>query len=118
MNKALRDQDYLGHMAEAVGRIQRFTAGKNKDEFLADDLLQDGVIRNLEIIGEAASKQSRELKAQHDDVPSVQISGMRNRLIHGDMSVNPQIVWSTVEKVLPDFREKVAGILEELESRP
>ena len=99
------------------GRIQRFTAGKHKDEFLAYDLQQDGVIRNLEIIGEAVSKLTGELNAQHADVPRVEISGMRNRLIHGYMSVNPQIVWNTVEIVMPDFRAKVVGILAELERR-
>lgn len=65
MSKDLRDQDYLEHIQEAVSKIQRFTAGKSEADFLSDDLLQDAIIRNLEIIGESVSKLSTDLKARH-----------------------------------------------------
>ncbi|VVM06468.1 HepT-like ribonuclease domain-containing protein [Methylacidimicrobium tartarophylax] len=119
MSKDRRDQDYLEHIQEAISKIQRFTAGKSEADFLSDALLQDAVIRNLEIIGEAVSKLSADLKTEHGDVPWGEISGMRNRLIHGYMTVNLEIVWSTVEKVVPDFLLKVTGIQGELqESTP
>lgn len=114
MSKELRDQDYLEHIQDAIGKIHRYMAGKSEADFMADDLVQDGVIRNLEIIGEAVTKLSPELKSSHDDVPWGEISGMRNRLIHGYISVNLQIVWDTVEKVLPAFLAKVGGIQEEV----
>ena len=53
MKAALRDRDYLQHILEAIGKIQRFVAGKSEADFFADDMAQDAVIRNLEIIGEA-----------------------------------------------------------------
>ena len=87
---------------------------KTEAEFMASELVQDGVIRNLEIIGEAVSKLSPELKARHADVPWREVSGMRNRLIHGYMSVNLNIVWDTVVKVLPEFLETVTAILDAL----
>lgn len=80
MSKELRDQDYLEHIQDAIGKIHRYVAGKSEADFMADDLVQDGVIRNLEIIGEAVTKLSPELKSSHDDVPWGEISGMRNRL--------------------------------------
>ncbi|MHB8254263.1 MAG: HepT-like ribonuclease domain-containing protein [Acidiferrobacter sp.] len=98
----------------AIGKIQRYVADKSEPDFMADELVQDGVIRNLEIIGEAVTKLSPKLKAAHDDVSWGEISGMRNRLIHSYISVNLQIVWDTVEKVLPDFLEKVGKIQREM----
>ncbi len=66
MSNALRDQDYLEHIQDAIGKIRRFLSGKSEAEFMADDLIQDAVIRNLEIIGEAVTKLSAKLKSSHD----------------------------------------------------
>ena len=117
MKTALRDRDYLQHILEAIGKIQRFVAGKNEADFMADDMAQDAVIRNLEIIGEAVTKLSPHLKAAHSGVPWGEIAGMRNRLIHGYVSVNMQIVWDTVVAVLPGFSEQVQAIVRETASR-
>ncbi|BBO20442.1 MAG: DUF86 domain-containing protein [Rhodocyclaceae bacterium] len=110
MSNPLRDADYLEHIQDAIAKVFRYTKGKNESDFLGDELVQDGVIRNLEIVGEAVSKLTPELKARHADVPWGDISGMRNRLIHGYVTVNLEIVWSTVVKVLPEFRDKVTVI--------
>ncbi|MBK9447093.1 MAG: hypothetical protein QG672_1537 [Pseudomonadota bacterium] len=114
MSKALRDTDYLDHIRDAIARIQRYTAGKLEADFLGNELIQDGVIRNLEIIGEAVTKLSPELKARYGNVPWGEISGMRNRLIHGYISVNLEIVWSTVQKVLPIFLGNIEDIQRQL----
>ena len=111
MNKALRDRDYLEPIEAAICKIQRFLKNKGETQFVEDELLQDAVIRNLEIIGEAVSKLSLELRTHHDDVPWREISGMRKRLIHGYMSVNLQIVWDTVVQVLPNFLSDIRTIL-------
>ena len=110
MSKELRDADYLDHIQEAVARIHRYPTGKGEAEFMNSELIQDGVIRNLEIIGEAVTKLSPELKAKRPDIPWLDISGMRNRLIHGYVSVNLDIVWDTVQKVEPEFLAKVVSI--------
>jgi uncharacterized protein with HEPN domain len=81
---------------------------------LQDEKTQDAVIRNLEIIGEAATKLSPELKAKYDEIPWGDIAGMRNRLIHGYFEVNLDIVWSTVEKVLPEFEAQIKALRREL----
>ncbi len=110
MSNPMRDADYLDHIQDAVAKVLRYTKGKSESDFLGDELIQDGVIRNLEIVGEAVSKLTSELKARHADVPWGDISGMRNRLIHGYVTVNLEIVWSTVVKVLPEFQRKVTAI--------
>ena len=70
-------------------------------------MVQDAVVRNLEVIGEAVSKLSESLKTENGQIPWRQISGMRNRLIHGYMTTNLEIVWNTVEKLLPGFKKEI-----------
>lgn len=113
MNKSLREHDYLSHIEEAICRIQRYLEGKTEQDFLSDSLIQDAVIRNLEIIGEAVTKLGLDLKEQYKHVPWGEIAGMRNRLIHGYFAVNLRIVWDTVEKVLPGFLAKIHEIKDE-----
>ena len=113
MTPALRDREVLGHIATAATKLLRFSAGKSEAEFMADELLQDAVIRNLEVIGEAVTKLSAELKAFHADVPWSDIAGMRNRLIHGYMTVNLEIVWDTVTTVVPPFLARIRAIADE-----
>jgi uncharacterized protein with HEPN domain len=116
MSNEHRDTDYLEHIQIAIKKILRYLESVDESEFRADELLQDAVIRNLEIIGEAVSKLSAGLKVKHLDVPWTEISGMRNRLIHGYMSVNLQIVWDTVQKVLPHFSCRIQQIQSALPS--
>lgn len=115
MSNLLREQDYLRHIEEAIARIQRYLDGKTENDFLSDDLIQDAVIRNLEIIGEAVSKLGGDLKAQYSYIPWQEISGMRDRLIHGYFSVNLSIVWDTVNNVLPDFMGKITVIRDDMD---
>ncbi len=115
MSKGLRDADYLMHILDAIGRIHRYTSSIDESGFLSDELTQDGVIRNLEVVGEAVTKLSPELKIRYADVPWGEIAGMRNRLIHAYMSVNLEIVWDTVQKIIPTFSAKVLSIQRDLE---
>jgi uncharacterized protein with HEPN domain len=78
-----RAQDYLEHILEALERIQRYTTGKSQTEFMAETLLQDGVLRNLCIIGEAAHRllaEAPEFAAMHSEIPLAKIYAMRNRI--------------------------------------
>lgn len=115
MSKDFRDRDYLEHIQEAICKIQRYLIEKNEAQFMDDELLQDAVIRNLEIIGEAVTKLGPGVKTRHSDVPWNEIAGMRNRLIHGYMTVNLQIVWDTVVQVLPEFLLRIRVIVSELD---
>lgn len=85
----------------------------SKDRFLEDRLRQDGVVRQLEIIGEASRQLSDELRRRHPEVPWRQIIGMRNRIIHEYFSVDLEIVWEVVTQDLPVLKDQVQGILQE-----
>jgi len=106
----LRDEDYLNHVLGAISSIESYTAG-GEAAFMGDRKTQDAVIRNLEVIGEAVNKLSPELQKAHPEIPWADIVGMRNRLIHGYLTVDLNVVWSTVTQVLPSFRTKVGELL-------
>jgi uncharacterized protein with HEPN domain len=112
-----RAQDYLGHVLTALERIQQYAMGKAAEEFMADTLLQDAILRNLSIIGEAAHRLSAdapEFVASHPEIPLKQIYAMRNRITHAYENVDLAIVWNLVLFDVPDLRAKITAALEEL----
>jgi len=90
------DQTRAGHIVDAGERILRWTAGKSRADFDADDQLQSAVIYQLQIIGEAASHLSEDFRRAHADIPWRRITGMRHILVHGYMDVDLDIVWDVL----------------------
>ena len=107
-----RDPIYLGHMLEAIARIRGYIGRKRRAGFLASALLQDAVIRNIEIIGEAAGRLSPEFAARTPDIPWREIAGMRHRLIHGYMRVNLDTVWEVTQRDLPALERDLRALLD------
>lgn len=109
---ASHDGTYLEHMLEAIARIRRYVGRTRRAGFLRNALLQDAVIRNIEIVGEAAGRVSAELTGRATAIPWREIVGMRHRLIHGYLQVNLDTVWEVIERDLPalerDLRSLVA----------
>jgi uncharacterized protein with HEPN domain len=83
-----------------------------KAAFLGDRKCQDAVVRNLEIIGEAAKNVSRALRAAHPEVPWRSMTGMRDKIAHEYFGVDLRIVWMVVERELPKVKKRIAAILE------
>ncbi len=106
-----RDRLRLLHVLDAAERIASYLAGIKRDEFIANCMLQDAVIRNLEIVGEACVNLSPELKSAHADVPWLKASAIRNRLVHGYFDVDLDVVWQTTREALPTFVAQVRDIL-------
>ena len=104
------DRPYLQHILEAIRRISTYT-GDGRDAFLQDEMAQDAVLRNFEIIGEAAKRLSSETKATHPDVPWRDIAGLRDVLIHNYMGVNLKRVWGVVEQDLPTLQQAIEELL-------
>lgn len=95
------DTVYIRHMLDAIERIEAYTSDLTREEFRETPMVQDAVIRQLEIIGEATKRMSDEARSRHDDVPWQDIAGMRDKLIHGYFGVDVDIVWETVVEELP-----------------
>lgn len=107
-------QDYLLHMQQAIDRVQRYLGNMDHPEFLADEEKQDAVIRNLEVIGEAAGNIQRHFPGfslQYPDFPLKAAYGMRNALAHGYFKIDLDVVWKTVERDLPQLAVQVDEVL-------
>lgn len=110
----LRIPDYLNHILEAIARVDKYTKNMTESAFLADSLVQDAVIRNFEVIGEASRNIERyhpAFAASHSNIPWSDLYTMRNRVAHGYFSVDLQIVWKTIERDLPSLAADIAQLL-------
>ena len=109
----LRVTDYLGHILQASERIDDYTEDMDEVGFLNNLLVQDAVIRNIEIIGEAAHnivKRYPEFIARYPDVPWEDIYLMRNRVAHGYFSVDLEVIWKTVQRDIPELAMQISAI--------
>lgn len=102
---------YIEHIQQAIERIQGYTQGQTEAGFLSNTLIQDAVIRNLEVIGEAVKKLDDELRKKYSEIEWKKIAGMRDKLIHDYMGVDLWMVWAVVEDILPDLKAKIDEIL-------
>lgn len=109
-----RDQqrlaDYLAHILEAIERIDRYTGDMDEQAFLNNQLVQDAVIRNFEIIGEASNNIEKHypgFAASHPELPLAFAYQMRNAVAHGYFKVDFEIVWKTIQRDLPGLHTQI-----------
>lgn len=108
------DPVYLQHIRDSIGRIESYIE-RGKEAFFRESIVQDAVIRNLEVIGEAVKNLSAEMRSRHPEIPWAQIAGMRDVLIHGYFGVRLETVWNAVERRLPELKAHVERLLGEAE---
>ncbi|MDT8992942.1 DUF86 domain-containing protein [Curvibacter sp. APW13] len=107
---AQRLVDYLGHILEAIERIEHYVADMDEMGFLGNKLVQDAVIRNFEILGEASNnieKRFPEFVAAHPELPLASAYQMRNALAHGYFKVDFEILWKTIHRELPGLHAQI-----------
>lgn len=105
-----RDKVYIDHILEAIITVDEHLGDINFEEFLQNKLIQDGVMRELEIIGEASNNISSGFKNSHQDIPWSDIISMRNKLIHEYFGVDLKEVWHTATKDIPKLKEEIQKI--------
>ncbi len=109
--------DYLKHIIEAVERIERYTDDMVELTFLQDELVQDAVIRNIEVIGEASNNIRNhypDFADENQQLPLRPVYEMRNALSHGYFTVDLEVVWRTVQRHIPEYGAQIAEIYKEL----
>jgi uncharacterized protein with HEPN domain len=111
MNKL--DIIYIYHIRDSIKKIIDYSEGINEPDFKNRTIIQDAVIRQIEIIGEASSKLSAEFKKKFNNIPWKNIIGMRNKLIHDYFGVNINSVWKTIKLDIPFLKIEIDKIIEQ-----
>jgi uncharacterized protein with HEPN domain len=106
---------YLKDILKAIEAIEKFVKDMNFEEFRNNDLVSSAVIRKFEIIGEATRNISQEIKKKYPDIPWKTMVGFRDKLIHFYFGIKYDIVWETIKSKLPELKEKMKRVLEDLE---
>lgn len=104
------DKVYLQNILECIHKIEKYTSNGEED-FMTSSLVQDGVIRNLEIIGEATKRLSGNFRDQNPDIPWREMAGLRDILIHNYMGVDLRTVWNVVVRELPRLKPQLEKLL-------
>ncbi len=103
---------YLEDILKSATKVSRYTDGMSFEDFLADERTMDAVVRNLEIIGEAAKNVPLEVRSRYPDIEWRKIAGLRDILSHTYFKVSEAILWDVVQNEVPPLAEKVNQILE------
>lgn len=114
--KEPNDALYLQHIRDAIAQIGDYLVDVDEPTFRESKLLQDGLIRQLQIIGEAARRLSPSLRALYPDVPWQDIIGMRHKLVHDYFGIDLAAVWTAAVDDIPNLKQAIQRILDELSS--
>ena len=111
MREPARDQGRLRDILNAADMIRQFTEGLTREELMEDKLRYFAVVKNVEIIGEAAYMLSLPFKEQHPEIPWNAIIRMRHVLVHGYATILPELLWHTALVEVPQLRNDIASLL-------
>ena len=103
---------YLQHILDSIEKIEKYLKEASFDNFTQNEMMIGATVRELEIIGEAATKIDKVIKEKYKDVPWNEMIGMRHRLVHEYFGVDVGVVWETCQNNLPDLKEKISSIIE------
>jgi len=105
------DRLYLIHISECIERIESYISGKDKGQFLDSMLIQDAVVRNLQVLAESTQRLSDATKEGTGEVDWFKIAGFRNVLVHDYLGIDIERVWNILEKELPLLKKAIQRML-------
>lgn len=115
MREKPKDKGRLLHIKQSIDNINQFLSGKSAEDFLTDQMLYFAIVKNLEIIGEAAYMLTLEFREAHTETDWKDIIHMRHILVHGYYQIDSRIVWVTIKNDLPILKGQIDIYLEEFE---
>jgi len=104
------DLVYIDHILQSITKISNYIGNMSQSDFEQNEMLQDAVIRNIEIIGEATKNISKKIKENNAHIPWKEMAGMRDKLIHDYLGVDTKVIWKTVEKDIPELKQLLKEI--------
>ena len=113
-----KDIVYIKHIRDAIELILDYTKELNESDFNAKVIVQDAVIRRIQVIGEAVKNVSTAFREKNSEIPWTKIAGMRDKIIHGYFNVDIDIVWEVIVKDIPTFKKKIMEIIKKEEQNP
>jgi uncharacterized protein with HEPN domain len=111
------NREFISDVKEAIERIKKYTADMSYEMFLQDTKTQDAVIRNIEIIGEAAKNLSSDFRKKYAHLDWKNIAGMRDKIIHFYFGVKWDVVWAVIRDKLPKLKIEIEKVLRDLKSK-
>lgn len=111
--KADKDEFFLNDILDCCHKIETYLADIDESTFVQNTMLQDAVVRNIEIIGEASKNLSEGLRSQNPDIPWREIARMRDKVVHHYFKVDLQIVWQTAKEDIPSIKASINEIINE-----
>lgn len=111
MREEIKDPIRLEHMLEAIANVNSFMAGKDLSALESDRMLYFAVVKNIEIIGEAAYKLSKEFKEKHSNIPWRQIEKMRHVLVHGYYSISAPLLFNVYTEDIPVLKRYIEALV-------
>jgi len=106
------DRLYLIHVSECIQRIEKYLGDGGRDAFMASDLLQDAIIRNLQTMAESTTRISEDLQDKYPEVDWFKIRGFRNVLVHDYLGVDLDRIWNILANDLPRMKTAIEKMLE------
>lgn len=110
-----QDEVFIRHILDEIDFLIDSSKGLEYDGLIKDETLKRAFVRSLEVIGEAAKNISSELRQKHPDIEWRELTGLRDKLIHKYFGVKWEIVWDVVKSKIPQLKERIEGVLEEME---
>lgn len=108
------DALYLRHMLDAIDRVIEATQRVTREDFNRDWMIQDAIVHELQILGEAAGRVSRAVTDQHSELPWRQVTGLRHKIVHDYFAVDLEVVWDTATLDAPTVRPIVEALLDRI----
>lgn len=107
MREPSKDIIRLQHIQQAIERVKRYTSGKVFEDFVSDDMMYYAVVKNIEIIGEAANMLTEDFRNKHPQTPWKMVMGMRNYIVHEYFQVDNNVVWEVITIDLPVLENQI-----------
>ena len=111
MREPRKDKERLEHIIAAIERVERYIKDKTYDDLLSDDMMFYAVVKNIEMMGEAANMLTAEFQSSHAETPWKMVKGMRNYIVHEYFQIDNIVVWDVATKELQPLREQIEKYL-------